>query len=283
MSEILVKPKPTPLADRLLLMFERDPRAPSIRTVIRRQFILMDQAQLYPMLMLLLSGGAILAIGLDMGYPYNIFPLPAFLLASVAWANLVWRAEPPSQRTYHRAMPIDGRLHDLLKISSGAVALMAGAIVILAILTIGVFLGGLHVHLAVNLAVIWFNILAAMMITYLFVSCVPLLTNRPLEWMLGISVAFAALRFLVARSNSVIAQDLLGSAISSKIGIATTLRGMLQPSTWEWYGALNMPRNGVMLEVLPNPLVWLFSLMMWFAAALGAVLWASNRANRRPA
>ena len=252
-------------------------RSPTLQTVMRRQLMLIDQLQGVPMLMLLLAGGCVFAFAMPRWYPYNIVPLPMMLLASVAWAAVVWRAEPPSRRGYHRAAPVPTLIHDLMKVGAGAMVLSVGLAVVLAILTVAWYRNGLAFYFATPVPVVWLLTLTSCLLLYVLVSAIPMLTDRPLEWMLGIASGFALIRYLASEYNWFILEDLLDLAVTSDVGVVAALVGPMR--TYNWDEA--MVYRSFAFDTQPMYIDWIGAFLLWSIIAGLTFYCASRAANRR--
>ena len=170
----------------------RASRAPTLSRVFRQQMKLMQQAGVSTMGMLVLGGAAVLFVGMDpqlfrLAFPADYLPLMAILLGAIAWPPLVWRGQGPLRRSYHRAMPVDQLTHDLLKVAAGAIALMVGVAIVLLPLLVAAGMSPVLSGLLTRPSwLVWLNFFTGPLIIYLLVSCVPMLTDHPLEWLVGL-------------------------------------------------------------------------------------------------
>lgn len=252
-------------------------RSPALPTVMWRQLKLIDQLQGFPMLMLLLVGGCVFAFAMPNWYPYNVVPLPMMLLASVAWSAVVWKAEPPSRRGYHRAAPVPSLIHDLVKLGAGALVLSVGLTAILAILTVAWYRSGLAFYFATPIPVIWLMTLTSCLVLYVLVSAIPMLTDRPLEWMLGIASAFALIRYLASEYNWFVLAELLDLAVTSKIGVVSALIGPMRSNNWDesmLWRPFAFDQSHIYID-------WVGAFLLWSIIAGLVVYFASRAANRR--
>src|SRR5687767_14941130 len=194
--------------------------------------MLLDQLQSFRMLMLLLAAGTMFSVSMEWWFPFNVVPLPVILLASVAWAAVVWRAEPPSRRGYHRTAPIPVFLHDIIKILAGGLVLSVGVSIVLAVLTVGWIISGIAPYLPISIPLIWLHVLATSLLTYALVSAIPMLTDRPLEWMIAVAATTALLNFLALEYKLMGLRDAMYFLISSNFGVSAALIGPMGHRDW---------------------------------------------------
>ncbi|MGH7470366.1 MAG: hypothetical protein ACRENP_20680 [Longimicrobiales bacterium] len=252
-------------------------RVPSVAVVLRQQLRLIDRARAFPVMVAILAGLSILSLGLDlMDLPWGWLPLPGFLIGSIAWAPLVWRGQGLLQRQYHRTLPVNHLQHDLLKIAAGAIWLCAAlAIVLLPILGAAAlrepgFLTGPS-------PLVWLAFFTGPLIVYLLVSCVPLLTNRPLEWMLGITAGMVGLYMLAEQYRVEPIQALLAGLFGGGLGLGQALGGAYRDQPWEAYVGL----ESTLIE--PSDMASLMVTGVWLVVAFAAVCTASRVGNKMSA
>ena len=258
----------------------RASRAPTLSRVFRQQMKLMQQAGVSTMGMLVLGGAAVLFVGMDpqifrLAFPADYLPLMAILLGAIAWPPLVWRGQGPLRRSYHRAMPVDQLIHDLVKVTAGAVTLMIGVAVVLIPLLIAGLLSPTSRLVTGPSLLVWVNFFTGPLIVYLLVSCVPMLTDRPLEWLLGLIAGFVGLTLLASSYGLSPLTDLISILMREPIGLVYALNGAYAEQPWAYYAGLS-DRAWV-----PQYAAWIFATILWLAAGVGAVCLASNYANSR--
>lgn len=168
------------------------PRRPSLLRVARNQFDLIDSSKRFPLLLAALAGAAAVGMRFQMNLAEGVFPYAPLLIVSVVWPLLVWRGEAPAQRTYHRTMPVNGIAHDLLKVAAGAVWLMLGIALILLVYLVTALLRDGAILLFELTPVAYLNFFTGPLLIYLLVSIIPILSNKPIEWIIGLAVAFVA-------------------------------------------------------------------------------------------
>ena len=254
-------------------------RVPSLDVVFRRQLILIDQLESFRLLMALLAAGTMFSVSMDGWFPFNVVPLPMFLLVSIAWTAVVWRAEPPSRRGYHRTAPIPTLTHDLLKIAAGGAVLTLGIAIVLSVLTVAWFVAGLAPYLPLALPLIWAVTLSASLLVYVLVSCIPMLTDRPLEWMIGLASAAALLAFLAEEYKWRAVKDFMYVLTSSPVGLSSALIGPIGHR--DWNEGLFSGYTAYTIGQSIGP--WVGSFVVWSLIAAFVIYSASRIANRRSA
>ena len=166
------------------------PRRPSLLRVARNQFNLIDMSKRFPLLVAALAGAAALGMRFQINVAEGVFPFGPLLIVSVVWPLLVWRGESPAQRTYHRTMPVNGIVHDLLKVAAGAAWLMLGIALILLVYMVSALLRDGALLLFELSPVAYLNFFTGPLLIYLLVSMIPILSNKPIEWIIGLAVTF---------------------------------------------------------------------------------------------
>ena len=271
----------TVLTERSVGVVARASRAPTLSRVFRQQMKLMQQAGVSSMGLMVLAGSTLLFLGMDprvarLPFPADYLPLTGLLLGAVAWPPLVWRGQGPLRRSYHRALPVDQLTHDLLKVSAGAISLMIGVAVVLLPLLVAAGLSPVLSGLLTRPSwLLWLNFFTGPLIIYLLVSCVPMLTDRPLEWLLGLIAGFAGLTFLADSYGLVPIEGLIDILMGEPIGLVYALHGAYAEQPWLHYA--NLGRSG---EV-PHYGAWITATILWLGAGFFAVVLASNYANSR--
>lgn len=163
-------------------------RLPSPATVARVQLNLLLQSKY------LLTLGLIVSVMGAFLYRRNLPATPwmpplishftfAFVALGGFAAVLVWLREAPQNRRYHWSLPVAREIHDMLRISAGAVWL---------VLSIGFFcilawLATPAIHREVWLQRapwFWFGLFAVPLLAYLLVTIPALLAGRPMVWVL---------------------------------------------------------------------------------------------------
>jgi hypothetical protein len=243
--------------------------------VLRQQLHLIDQGRTFPVMVALLGGVSIVSLRIDqLRLPEGWLPLPALLIASVAWAPLVWRGQGPTQRQYHRTLPVHHLLHDLLKVAAGGIWLMAALAVVLMPILVAAALRE-PAFLTGPAPLVWLNFFTGPLLVYLFVSCVPLLTHRPLEWMLGISAGIVGLLSLAAEYRFEAIQAIVSGLFTGGLSLGRALMGGYLSQPWEAHLGL----GPALVE--PANAAWLIVTALWLMLALAAVCAASRIGGRK--
>ncbi|MEX0893460.1 MAG: hypothetical protein WEB88_14935 [Gemmatimonadota bacterium] len=227
---------------------------PSIRTVLRRQLALIAHTRGRAMFTFVLMGGLAILLMPETLFDAQSTTLAAGFILGGVWALGVWSGEAPSERVYHRMLPVGRRRHDLLRV-------LAGLGWLLAMLAVVYTVGGTrlmtswhpeHVAQAGGVWQIvpgryWINLLTAPLTTYLAVSAFAVAVERPGLWMvltLGASLGLlrlaeflelgplrAVLHFLLAGPHG------LGEALVGTVGYVPIIGGQTPPDRW-LYAAL---------------------------------------------
>ena len=252
-------------------------RVPSAWRVMLAQFRMIDASRRFTLLLAALASGAVVPL---MVYgavvPEFILPFISVVIASVVWPVLVWRGEGPRARMYHRILPVNHVTHDLLKVAAGAAWLFVGMAIILLGMIMSVLLSdwpGVIAHLSPSFFVSYFS---SALLVYLLVSIVPILTNRPLEWMFGISVGYAGLNMLDATYNVGVMRWLSRTVFEGPFGFMHAFYGAYSDQPWR----VILPTQ-VYASSPYDRTEWLFSILIWLPLAIGLVWLASYIGNRR--
>ena len=241
-------------------------RRPSLWRVARNQFALIDQAKRFPLLLAALATGAAIGFSFEsVNLAESLFPYAPLLLMTVVWPILVWRGEAPAQRTYHRVLPVNGMTHDLLKVAAGAVWLCLGIGLVLLVYLISALLRGDAFLIFTLGAPVFLNFFTGPLLIYLFISLIPILANRPLEWLIGLGTGIAAFSLVGEIYAPDFIRDLVDLLVSG-LALEVALYGGYE-SVWFQYS---------------SPVVhWPVITLLWLSAALLAVCLASYWSNRR--
>jgi hypothetical protein len=260
----------------------RSLRAPSLAQVFRQQLKLIDQAGAGSMGFLVLGGATLLFLGMDMerriagfAFPTTYLPLSGILLGSVAFPPLVWRGQGPTQRNYHRTLPVDHLTHDLLKIAAGAVWLMLGIAIVLIPLLVSAASSSVLTGLLEASPLVWVNFFTGPLIAYLLISCVPMLTNRPLEWLVGLFAGMTGVQVFATTYGVFPIDELLDTIVRGNGGLAIALYGAYNEEPWLQHV------NVLYHQVEPDYTSWIGATLLWLVIGVGAVCWASHIANSR--
>jgi len=110
----------------------------------------------------------------------------AALLVGFFWPFRVWRGSRPAQRDYFWSLPVDTRLHELLRVAAGLAVLwsIVGAATLLSGTTVLAVYG--PAAFAGLTAAAWISMLTAPTTLYLLNSIATLRSDRPALWLLGL-------------------------------------------------------------------------------------------------
>lgn len=242
-------------------------RQPTLRSVLLQQLRMIDLAKRAPILLALIALPTVMwpATGL-------LIPIAPVLIATVAWPLLVWQGEGPKQRSYHRTLPVGQTTHDLLKILSGALWLTLTVGLTLGLLV--VFTIGAPMDLLVPNASVLLNFVTGTLIVYLLVSLFPLLTDRPLEWLLGTAAGVAVLGNLPPGLRGNPLSEFLALVSGGEYGLGVALLGAHLSAEQTL-----LAREAWLLVHYANE--WFMATLLWLTIALVLVIWASRVANGR--
>ena len=191
--------------------------------------------------------------------------IAAFLWAFF-WPFRVWRQEPPQKRGYHWAMPIERRLHDLLRVAAG-LALLPVIVAIFAVVAVAT--AAMSGHTAVFPSwggLFWLDLFAAPLVIYLLVSIPVVGSRHPVAWLWGTVGVCAALVSLLQAVGLIGLLAPVAHLFLGRFGLFTTLGG---PIVSEIAGRGSYP-------VGPWSLAWL----CWLAFAAAGVWLAASRRHR---
>ena len=241
-------------------------REPSLRRVAVQQLRLLDMSKHASLLFALLSLPTVM-------WPDRaLLPVAPLLLATMAWPLMVWQGQGPTQRNYHRALPVDQVTHDLLKVAAGAVWLLltiAFTLLVLTAIAVALPWPAPATNVAMTL-----NAFTGALIIYLLVSAIPILTDRPLEWLLGICGALAAAGILRGVYDENLISEAIGLFIRGEYGLGMALMGGYTSLMGDDVG-LYYPWASV------SAFNWTIATVLWLTIAIWLVCWASRRANSR--
>jgi len=110
----------------------------------------------------------------------------AALVVGFLWPFRVWRDNRPGQRDYFWSLPVDTRVHELLRVAAGLAGLQLFVLALLCTALVGaVSTWGLAAAASVP-ARAWASFLVGPAIFYLLNSIATLRTERPALWLLGL-------------------------------------------------------------------------------------------------
>jgi uncharacterized membrane protein YhdT len=186
-------------------------------------------------------------------------------LIAVAWGFLwpfrVWRDEPPSRRGYHRAMPVERRRHDLLRVAAGAVWLLAVSALLLVAALATALLSGHAGGLGALPATAWLAAFTAPLLVYLLVSIASVRCEHPAAWVWGTLALLAPLWSLL----SLVGLGAAAVVVTGRLGLHLALGG-----------------DGPNLALLSPPAFtrWVAATLLWLALAAAGVWAAAARRDR---
>jgi hypothetical protein len=203
---------------------------PSWAVPARRQFLLLLSsgrawlllaASVVPVLVLealRLRQLATRPLSLDQVFPVLLFVLPFFLFIAPAWALLTWRSEARDERDYHWSLPVPQAIHDAWRVLAGAVWLVAAtALCCLTGLLLALRAG--QVEMLAYGPLFWLNFFTYPLAFYLAASILPLVTRRPVEWMIGCVLVGAILLFLAEGIGVPPLQAVVGAVLDGRAGL----------------------------------------------------------------
>jgi hypothetical protein len=245
-------------------------REPSLRRVVIEQLRLIDMNKRAPLLLAILSLPTVMWQDTMIT---ALLPVAPILLATMAWPLLVWQGQGPSQRMYHRALPVDQVTHDLLKVGAGAVWLLGG--IAFTSIVLAIIAAVLPTPFPAITPAMGLNAFTGALIIYLLVSAIPILTDRPLEWLLGICVVIAGAGMLRGIYDDNFISDLIGLFIRGEFGLGMALMGGYTSGLMGDRVGMYYPWADV------TAFTWSIATLLWLSFAIWLVCWASRRANSR--
>ena len=190
----------------------------------------------------------------------------AALVWGFFWPFRVWRAEKPQRRGYHWAMPLDRRVHDLLRVGAGLVLLPAitAIFVVLAVVISSIF-GNTAVFPSWG-GLFWLTMFASPLVIYLLVSIPAVGSRHPSAWLWGTLGVGVALFSLLQTFGLVGLLAPFLELLVGRFGLFTILGG---PLVSEFAGWGSHPAG-------PWALAW----FCWLALAAAGVWVAASRRHR---
>ncbi|MEX2283126.1 MAG: hypothetical protein WEE89_11645 [Gemmatimonadota bacterium] len=258
----------------------RSLRQPRLPRVFQQQLKLIHQAGGSSLGMLVMGGAAVLFLGMDpriakLAFPHDYLPLTGMLLGALAFPPLVWRGQGPRHRNYHRVLPVDQLTHDLLKIAAGAVYLMLSVALVLIPVLVAALMSPVSGLVTDPSMLVWLNFFTGPLIVYLLVSCVPMLTDRPLEWMVGLTASFVGITVLADSYGVIPVEGLIDLVMRGPFGLMVALNGAYVMQPWLRYAGLSASGHN------PEYGAWIFATILWLGIGITAVCLASNFVNSR--
>jgi hypothetical protein len=229
----------------------------------------------------------------------SAFNLTTDLLAPLSLLGLfapmsVWKAEGPSRRGYHWAMPVGRIRHTVAKTFAGwgwlmlLVTIFLLWAVLLASATGGetgawservAGPGSMSVGQVVRLVYHdlqpwqWIAPYTAMTLTYLFGSILVLASDHPWLWIAGLFVGFFILAATLSAAGLQSGLDSIFAVVFGRYGISSALTG-LRPTVET---LLVGDRSVQVRQSVPELRGWVVATAVWTIVAAGGFLWAANR------
>lgn len=183
------------------------------------------------------------------------------LFVALLWPTSVWRGEGPGRRAYHWSLPVDRRVHDLLRVSAGA-AWLLGTVAAGAVLGLGI---GVAIEGGIPAGDwrVYPGLLLALLVLYGFGSVAALVSDHPFRWIIGVPVLYVGVRSIAGLAGLGSVTTALQSAETGRLGLATALFGPRSFTSSFWRQVLG---DGAPLQAG----------LLWFLIAAGAVLLAAS-------
>ncbi|MGH7483567.1 MAG: hypothetical protein ACRELV_15575 [Longimicrobiales bacterium] len=157
--------------------------------------------------------------------PRVFLAAPILTFAALFWAGVVWSDEGPSRRSYHWAMPVDRRTHDLTRVATGAVYLLAVFALYAAFgLVLAAFDGNFDSALRLQ-GIFWANLFIGPLILYLLPTVLVLLVDRPMLWLIGLSLALILALNVLDHPSLDLARRALASVFTGDYGLFVAIAG----------------------------------------------------------
>ncbi|MEX2283125.1 MAG: hypothetical protein WEE89_11640 [Gemmatimonadota bacterium] len=241
-------------------------RIPNYRTVILNQFRLIDMSKRFTLLMVIIAAGVSpLLQEKTWNYGIDTAPIPVLIFSAMVWPLFIWQGETRTRRTYHRWLPVDQVAHDFAKIIAGGIWLVLAFGLTLGTLKL---VGALVFPGAVLSTLALLGLLVGCLLVYGLFSLLPILTDKPLHWFIGIWPAVMLVNIGLELLHSGL--YVLDPLISAPLGAATALFGMI---AFEWRGL-------DYLSPVTQVTNWLIALMLWSMLVISLLYLASRWANR---
>jgi hypothetical protein len=114
-----------------------------------------------------------------------VFAAVCLSVWALVWPFRIWRGERPSRRDYHRSMPVDRRLHDLIRVASGGLWLLGIEVVVVLTAVSAAAMPGRGGVLPGIGPLVWASLILGPMILYLAGSAVLIRSEHPAAWVVG--------------------------------------------------------------------------------------------------
>jgi hypothetical protein len=123
------------------------------------------------------------------------------------------------------------------------------------------------------------NYFTGTLLIYLFVSVLPILTNKPLEWMLGLTIGTVALGLLsdIYLGQLGLVSIFMDVFVYDELGLLQALGGAYRSQPWDYLLQLSPTRPATQ----PYLGMWLLTTFLWTTLASALVCVASSISNRR--
>jgi hypothetical protein len=243
--------------------------------------------------------------------PWEMQPLVAYGMTAVIFVGIIaafltWYNEPPSRRRYHRSMPVNQRLHVLMRLLAGVTWL------IIALLGFGILAAlaedrVLREHWLMHAPTIWLAIFALPLLAYLLSSIFVVAFDREMVWIFCVAAVALVMDSGPMAALVPEARDTARAIVwdaDAPYSLAHVLAGAQRSAPWMGKEATervleataddyiqahpefqrpmqtreqraeslqhlrNMFRTGLKETVLPSPVPWLKALAVWFTIAL---------------
>ncbi len=106
----------------------------------------------------------------------------AMILFAAFWPLSVWGDEPPRGRGYHRSLPVDRQLLDLVRVAAGAAGLTAAAAAAYGAALLAAALAGHTGSIGALPAAAWACLLLGPLVPYSLSSIAAVRSDRPAAW-----------------------------------------------------------------------------------------------------
>ncbi len=148
---------------------------------------------------------------------------PLFLIGAALWAMSIWYREGPSQRDYHWTLPVDRRIHDILRVFSGAAWLLV-------FLAVPVLVGMVMHYISAPSdqtggipAWIWVAHLTGPLTLYLLCSTASLRSDHPGLWVFGAPIALVTVWGVLSFWDFPVIPDLIWTVLLGRMGLLKVL------------------------------------------------------------
>lgn len=198
----------------------------------------------------------------------------------------LWRSEGPSRRDYHRAMPVDPRVHTLTKVLAGWAWLMGAVAVFLAFIVglaaVGEAISGDALQSA-PLGWQWLVPFTAATVAYLLGSTAALASDHPWRWVVGVVAAYLLVKTLADGFGIPGAEQLVTRITGGYYGLNAAAFGQVDRvvTSTEHVGGPNAHSVMRMSYYGPDAGRWLAATLLWGTLGAGGVLLAALRRGDR--